>query len=178
MYQLIRLVIGVAFLAAILVAVAFVLPSNISVARATVVNAPEGDVFPFLNSPRQFNRWSPWAARDPKTAYTFSGPPQGKGARMEWKSEHPQVGSGTQEIVESRLNSYVEVALDFGDMGNATATYRLTPAGAGTKVTWGFNTDVGANPLMRWMGLMFDRWVGADYEDGLGRLKKLVESGG
>ena len=63
-------------------------------------------------------------------------------------------------------------------MGNATATYRLTPAGAGTKVTWGFNTDVGANPFMRWMGLMFDRWVGADYEDGLGRLKKLVESGG
>jgi hypothetical protein len=32
--------------------------------------------------------------------------------------------------------------------------------------------------MMRWMGLMFDRWSGADYEDGLARLARQVEKGG
>ena len=33
----------------------------------------------------------------------------------------------------------------------------------------------GNNPMMRWMGLMFDKWVGADYETGLASLKELAE---
>ena len=31
------------------------------------------------------------------------------------------------------------------------------------------------NPLERWMGLFFDREIGADYEKGLARLKVLAE---
>jgi hypothetical protein len=36
---------------------------------------------------------------------------------------------------------------------------------------------MGVNPVGRWMGLMMDRWVGADYERGLANLKALVEGG-
>ena len=171
-----RLLIGLILLVGLLVAVAFVLPQQISVARSTVINAPEGDIFPYLNSPRKFNEWSPWAARDPKTEYTFSGPETGKGARMSWKSDNPEVGAGTSEIIESEENKRVKVQLDFGDMGKATAQQELSPSGAGTEVKWGFETDVGNNPIKRWFGLMFERWVGKDYEDGLTRLKKLIES--
>jgi effector-binding domain-containing protein len=32
------------------------------------------------------------------------------------------------------------------------------------------------NPVMRYMGLMFDTWVGKDYEEGLANLKQIVES--
>ena len=45
----------------------------------------------------------------------------------------------------------------------------------GTKITWGFDSDLGMNPIARWMGLMFDSWIGADYETGLANLKNLVE---
>jgi hypothetical protein len=31
------------------------------------------------------------------------------------------------------------------------------------------------NPMARWMGLMFDRWIGADYEAGLAKLKQVAE---
>lgn len=173
-----RLLLGLALLVGVLAAVSFALPRQVSVARSIEINAPESDIFPYLNNLRQFNRWSPWAARDPKTQYAFTGPRAGKGAGMSWNSEHPQVGKGSQRIVESQQNALVRIALDFGDMGQATAFYRLTPAGAGTKVTWGFSTDVGVSPLARWMGLMMDRWVGGDYEEGLSRLKSLVESEG
>lgn len=172
-----RLVLGILLLAALLVAVSFALPQQVAVARSTVINAPEGDIFPFLNSPRNFNKWSPWAARDPNTEYEFFGPEAGVGAGMKWKSENPDVGQGTQKIIESEPNASVKLTLDFGEMGNAEATYVLRPSGAGTEVQWGFETDVGNNPMMRWMGLMFDRWVGKDYETGLAKLKSMVEAG-
>ena len=34
---------------------------------------------------------------------------------------------------------------------------------------------MGARPAGRWLGLMMDNWVGADYERGLSNLKALVE---
>jgi hypothetical protein len=96
---------------------------------------------------------------------------------MTWSSDNPDVGSGSQVITVSVPNEQVESDLDFGDMGAAKAWLTLVPEGAGTKVTWGLNTDMGNNPIGRWMGLMMDRWVGADYERGLGKLKTLVEGG-
>jgi hypothetical protein len=177
MHPLKRLVLGVALIAILLVTVAFALPQQITVARSMIINAPESDVYPYVNSLKRFNEWSPWASRDPETQYTFSGPEEGKGAHMEWNSSHPDVGWGIQEIVESEENSFVRVSLDFGEMGKANATYQLKPSGAGTRVVWLFETDVGNNPIRRWMGLMFDRWIGADYEEGLEKLKKVVEAG-
>jgi len=49
-------------------------------------------------------------------------------------------------------------------------------------VTWGFDTDVteGQNLfgslMARYFGLLFDRWIGTDYEIGLANLKTLAES--
>ena len=94
---------------------------------------------------------------------------------MAWKSEHPQVGSGNMIVVEAQTPSRLVTALDFGEMGLATAYYDLAPVEGGTSVTWGFTSDNGNNPMFRWMGLMMDGWVGPDYEKGLNNLKKLVE---
>lgn len=176
MHPLKRFVLGITLLLVLLVAVAFALPQHITVARSKVIDAPEGDVFPYVNNLRRFNEWQPWAARDPETRYEFSGPEEGEGAQMEWNSDNPEVGSGSHRIVESQKNRVVRVDLDFGAMGEAQATYELQPHGAGTRVVWVFDTNVGNNPLQRWMGLMFDRWVGQDFEEGLERLKKVAES--
>ena len=51
----------------------------------------------------------------------------------------------------------------------------LKPEGNQTQVTWGFESELGLNPMSRWMGLMMDNWVGGDYERGLVNLKTLVE---
>ncbi len=176
MHPIKRLFLGVLLLGLLLAGVAFALPQQIIVARSITINAPESDVFPYVNSFKRFNEWSPWPARDPDTTHVFSGPGEGQGARMAWSSTNSEVGEGSQEIIESKTNSFVEVALDFGQMGKAIATYELLPSGAGTRVIWAFNKDVGNNPMQRWMGLMFDRWIGQDYDNGLERLKQLVEN--
>lgn len=171
-----RLILGILLLTFVMVAVAFSLPDRVAVERSTVINTLEADIFPYLNNLKKFNAWSPWAARDPETHFTFTGPAEGKGARMVWDSD--SVGAGKMEIIESQSNKSVTVALDLGARGKANSTYRLSPSGAGTRVAWGFETSVGNNPVKRWMSLLFDRWVGEDYAEGLARLKKVVEAEG
>jgi len=168
-----KLLIAVVVLAAVVIAVGLMLPSTVHVERRTIIAAPAAAVFPYVNNYRLFNAWSPWAKKDPDTRYTFSGPESGVGAKLGWASK--AMGDGSQEIVESETDRRVKVALDFGGMGKATATYTLQAEGGGTQVTWGFDEDFGNNLLARYFGLLLERFIGEDYEQGLANLKAVVE---
>lgn len=179
-----RLVLFLLVLVIVLLAVAFALPDSAHVERSTVINRPASEIFAVLNSYRRFNEWSPWAAKDPAAQYTITGPASGVGAKESWKGDPHTVGSGSQEIVESKPNESVTTALDFGDMGKAKAYFHLTPAGEGTRVAWSLDTSAPLaldgkfvwNAIGRYMGLFMDRMVGPDYEIGLAKLKTLVET--
>jgi hypothetical protein len=97
---------------------------------------------------------------------------------MSWEGNE-SVGAGSQTITASEENRRVETKLDFGEQGTAQAYFDLEPASDGSKtnITWGMNSDMGNNPIARWMGLMMDSWVGTDYEKGLENLKKRIEEG-
>ena len=158
------------------IAIAYILPGKVRVERATVIEAAPDKVFELVNSFENFNRWSPWYERDPDGDYRIEGPGQGVGARMTWASDKPDVGAGSQEIVESVPTRLVRTKLDFGDMGDANAFFQIEPRGdERTHLVWGFDTELGLNPVSRYFGLMFDRWIGADYEHGLAKLKTLAE---
>lgn len=172
-----NILIGLVVLVAALAGAAYLLPRNVIVERSIAIDAPPEDVFPLVNSLKRGTEWSPWLTRDPETKLTFEGPDEGVGARMAWLSEHPQVGSGKQEIVASTPNERVETALDFGAQGPAKAWFTLVPEGDGTLLTWGLDADMGQSPIGRWMGLAMDSLVGADYEAGLDNIKSLAEGG-
>jgi dienelactone hydrolase len=162
----------------ILVLVATVLmPAHTHVERSIVIDASPTTVYRYVADFRQFNRWSPWAQHDPETKYEFSGPAIGAGSRMAWFSEHPKVGSGSQQVVEAAPPHKLKVKLEFGeDMGPTFGSYTLEPQDKSTKLVWAFDADFGLNPLHRFFGLWMDRMVGPDYEQGLTSLKQLVES--
>lgn len=160
----------------VVAAVGLFLPQQVRVERAITIEAPAHEIYPLINDFHQFNTWSPWARKDPDTQYRFEGPPSGVGAKMYWTSEHPEVGSGNQEIVESEDNAFVKTRLNFGAQGEAHAYFNLSPEANGTRVVWGFMTDFGMNPVGRYMGLLFDSWIGTDYETGLANLKKTAEA--
>ena len=175
MSMLKKVLLGLLAFVVALVLIGFFLPASVHVERSITIEAPQTTIFALLNGFRTFNRWSSWAARDPQTEYLFEGPDSGVGARMSWVSDNPQVGSGSREITLSEPYSRVETELDFGAQGKAQAFYALSPAAEGTEVTWGFDTDFGLNLVQRYMGLMFDSWIGADYEQSLANLKTLAE---
>jgi len=165
----------VVVLGLVFVAGGFLLPREVTVARSVEIDAPPEAVFPHVNSLKAGTEWSPWLSRDPEVLVGFSGPDEGVGARLDWESEQPDVGIGSQVITASVPNERVETDLDFGQMGTAKAAFVLEPASGGTRVTWDLVADMGSNPVGRWMGLMMDTWVGGDYETGLANLKALVE---
>jgi hypothetical protein len=175
MRPIMRLILGLCALAVILLGVAFALPGQVTIARSVVINAPESIVFPYLNDLHRFGDWSPWAARDPELAATFSGPDQGKGAKVEWTSSKPSVGAGSMQITESNPNQHIDLAVNFNGL-DGTSYYEVVPSGSGSKITWGFGYESGTSPLKRWKGLLLDRYVGAEYRDALAKLKDKIES--
>ena len=172
-----RIVLGLVTIVVVLAVISLFLPKEVTVQRSITMRGQASDVFAYVNSFRKFQEWSPWALHDPDAEITYSGPEEGVGAKTTWSSENPNVGSGSQEIIESRLDEYVKVSLDFGSEGGGTSDYQILSEENRTRITWGFQTDLGYNPIARYMGLMLDSWLGADYELGLDRLKSLVETG-
>ena len=163
-----------AAIALVIVGGSFLLPSQAVVTRSTEIAAPPEKVFALVSDLRRFNEFSPWAELDPNTTYAFEGPETGVGQTMSWSSDNTNVGSGSQTIFEYQPPTHVASELDFGSMAKSVATWDLSPSATGTTATWGFKSDLDGIPA-KWFGLMFDRWIGADYEKGLAKLKAAAE---
>ncbi len=172
-----RVLLGLFGIFVILTVVSSVLPDQVHIERQVTIKAAPAIIFPFVNNPKNTEKWSPWLERDRSAQLTYTGPDEGMGAKLAWRSDNREVGIGNLEITESKPNELVRLALAFEGQGNATSYYKLKPTSGGTQLIWGFDTKLGWNPVMRYMGLMFEKWVGSDYERGLANLKKVVESG-
>ena len=152
------------------------LPQTAHVERSMTTTASPATVYGLVDGFKRFNEWSPWASLDPATKYTYSGPETGVGARMEWVSANPDVGSGSQEVIDAEPGRRVTHKLDFGMDNPTTSTIRLEPEGTGTRVTWTLDSDFSGSLVGRYFGLALDRMVGPDYEKGLAQLKAVAES--
>ncbi|GAC1631617.1 MAG: SRPBCC family protein [Nevskia sp.] len=160
-----------------LIGIGFLLSEQAHVERSETINAPPATVFALVNSFRQFEKWSPWAGKDPGVKVERSGPEFGVGAKYVWAGNEA-VGTGSQEIVASTPFREVKIKLSFGGFDGASeATYTITPAGeGGSRIVWAFDSHLGGNPVNRYFGLFMDKMLGPDYVLGLSRLKTLAES--
>lgn len=171
-----KILIGVVAVIAILVIVGFILPGTVHVERSVVIDAPPAKVFPHLCDFEATQKWSPWAERDPNMSNEFTGTACSVGHSHKW-SGNDKVGTGTQTVTKIEKDARVETDLDFGEQGLAKAFITVQAEGEGSKVTWGFDSDMGMNPIGRWFGLAMDGMIGGDYEAGLAKLKAIAEKG-
>ncbi|QIG51674.1 SRPBCC family protein [Nordella sp. HKS 07] len=153
---------------------AYVLPGEAVVERQITIAAPPDKVFAIVGDLKRFKEFSPWAEIDPGLHYSFEGPETGIGQKMSWTSDNPQLGSGSQTVVDYQPNKRFATTLDFGGRGSAIAYLDFVPVANDTRVTWGLKTLL-RNPLERWMGLLYDRTFGPDNAEGLAKLKALAE---
>lgn len=150
------------------------LPDRSHVEREILIERPPAQVFAFLDGFTRFQEWSPWAELDPAQVLSLSGPAHGVGARMEWRGD--KVGAGSQTLIAIDPQRQIDIALDFGEHGAAIAHYRLSAEGDATRLVWSFDSDAEGRLADRWMGLLFESMIGADYERGLARLKQVIET--
>ena len=163
-----------AVIVAIFVITGFVLSGEAQMHRSIVINAPVDKVYREVNTFYNIFDWSPWTKMDPNMKTEFSGPEYGVGAKYSWQSEDPNVGNGSQELLESVENKYVKTKMDFDIPGEYYAEFILEPEGEGTKVTW---TYIGKSDefMMKFFMLGTDSFLGPQYEEGLADLKYYIE---
>lgn len=168
--------IGLAVCALALVVVVMMQPSDFRITRSAVLPASPQMLFGLVNNLREWEEWSPWAKLDPNARNTYAGPDMGVGAIFGW-SGNTKVGEGQMTIIESVPAKLVRIQLEFRKPMKCTNITEFTfhTDANGTKVVWSMT---GTNPFM---GKLFnlimnmDKLVGADFDKGLGNLKKLVE---
>jgi len=175
---MLRIVGGIGILLLGVVIFAFTLPSKVHVERSTTIKAPATAVYELVSTFENFNRWSPWFKRDPKTKYTFTGTAGQVGSKMSWTSDHPKVGNGSQEMTALVPHTKVSTHLDFGGDGDGDASFLISESDGTTTITWTLDTDMGNNPMGRLFGAFaFEGMIGPDYEEGLANLKTIAEGG-
>lgn len=175
-----NILLGLGIILLLLIIVSFFLPSKVHVERSKVIGATPDVVFSHIKDLKKWGAWSPWEKKDSTMTSTYEGPDGEVGQKSTWKSE--KMGEGSMQITESVPNEKLVTALDFGGKGGGSGTFVLEPVGAdSTKVTWSMDSDGEGipwymKPMSKYFNLMMDKFVGADFEEGLTDLKVLAES--
>jgi hypothetical protein len=177
MITTILIIIAIALTVAIAAALIYAAtqPDMFRVIRSTLIAAPPEKIFPLINDLRAQSAWSPFE-KDPNMKRTCSGPPAGKGAVCEWDGNR-QVGAGRIAITDSVAPVRVSLLLDMSRpfAAHNTVDFVLEPKSNGTQVTWAMQ---GRQPFMAKvisMVINCDKMVGSNFEEGLAKLKALVE---
>ena len=168
-----KIVAGLAVVVLLLVVVAFLFPRQFRVERSLVMQAKPEAVVAQIADLRAWKNWSAWHGRDPAMKLSYSPQTSGVGAWSAWESKTE--GNGKMTITK-QAPTKVDYALEFVDVGmKADGTMAVAPESGGVRVVWSTAGDLGMNPVNRWFGLFLDKWIGADFDQGLANMKALVE---
>lgn len=174
-----KIVLAALVLPVVIVIGSFFLPSRYHVERSVVVKASPEAIFEQVNRLKHWPEWTAWTVQKyPDMKIAFSGPESGVGAVYTWEGKSS--GNGTLKITASEAGRRVGYSLDF-ENGKHVSTGAIaiepdTVTPGAFKVTWHNAGDLGANPVSRIFGLMMDRMMGPDFEEGLQKLRARVES--
>lgn len=154
-------------------------PSEFAISRSISIDAGPARIFPYLNSLHQFQEWNPYKDKDPRCRNTFSGPATGPGASFHWDGD-AQVGEGIMTIRDTLPERRVSVDLEFRRPfpGMNSVEFSLAPQEAETLVTWSMKGRYAFVPKLVGLFINMDKMIGGDFENGLKKLKEIVEAKG
>jgi len=172
-----KILIVLAAIVVVFVGVVAMQPSEFRVVRSATMSAPAPAVFAQVNDFHNWEAWSPWAKLDPAAKNSFEGPSAGTGAIFRWAG-NKEVGEGSMTITESRPSDLIRIKLEFLKpfVGTNTAELTFKPEGNQTAVTWSM---AGENNFIAKAVCLFmnrDKMVGGKFEEGLARMKSVVEA--
>lgn len=163
-------------LAAIIVLLGLFAKQDYHIERSIEIDAPKSMVYEQILRFKNFHEWSPWSKLDPNMKLTYSGVDGEAGASYEWAG-NKDVGSGKQTLKTvgpDRLDLELQFKEPFESL--TPVFFNIKGDSLKTKVTWGFDPHF-PFPINIWaMFTDIDKAMGADYERGLGFLKRRCES--
>ncbi len=145
--------------------------------KSIAINAPANRVWLNTNSLRAMDSWSPWQEKDPNVKKDWSGSTGQPGEQQCWEG-NDAVGKGCIKVLKvDSVAKRIDIEMKFLTPYESEAMeyvivqqYR-----AGSKVTWGFTSEIPFpfSPMKLFMDL--EDQIGPDFTLGLQKLKALSE---
>ncbi len=150
------------------------LPTEWSVSKSVLIDAPVADVHAQVSDLRNWEQWSFWFAQDPNTTVSYDGEP-GAGQTAMWQGNST---SGRYEILEVTPDAMVRVQSSLQGFPQPTEyTIEYEPDEEGAFVTWTAR-GTGEGLGERMMGFLSKGMSVAAIEFGLEQLGQVVQAGG
>ncbi len=151
------------------------LPSQLQVRAVKMTTAEPNVLYRQINILKNWEPWSPFMETDPNMMMSYKGRKSGIGAICQWTS--PNLGTGSMEIVETKVNEFLKFKVLFGDNTEGSMLFHIRPENDSTFVQWTFLQDL-SYPLERFMGLILKGKIKEFLDDGLINLTFISEQFG
>jgi hypothetical protein len=161
---------------ALLLIISALLPKVYNVEKTIVIERPVTTVMKHISDLNHYSKWNPWQQSDSTAKNTITGTPGSPGHKYAWEGK--KVGMGSLTLLDSD-DKHIHFDLEFLKPFKAKAkdNWLFEPWGDGshTKVTWQ-NSGGFPWPIASLMGPMILKDLHRKFTEGLGNLKKMVES--
>ncbi len=172
MKTIVRILIGLIVILAVIFAIGFFLPKDVTVTSQISINASPQLVYEQVNTPKNWKLWSPWSSMDTTLEFTYEGPENGVGAVYKWTSN--KFGEGKWTMMSGNEYTSIESEMDFGEQGKIKGWWKFEPDGKRTMITWGIeNKNMGY--AERYFTLLMKKNMVETLQSGLENLKNLSE---
>jgi hypothetical protein len=162
---------------ALVLALAFYEPNDVTVTRSTWIHAQKEPVFDQIV---HFNNWANWSnllAGDTSVKITIAGTSGQPGSSLDWKGDEGITGEGViknEGLEGSAMRYSFVVTVPASLIGDGVISAK--DSGDYTKVTWTFHKNF---PFLANAALVvfdLDKYMGGDIEKSLAGLKKYIET--
>lgn len=165
---------------ALILIVASLQPTNWSVERSVLIEAPREKVWAIVSDLNRYTEWNPYARMDPDARITVTGPAATVGSSYAWDGN--QSGAGRMTTAALVNGSRIDFQLAFERPMSVIneASFIVGPQENPTKMTWSMQghhkglTGLISRALHLFIDI--DSMVGQQFESGLAVLKQIAES--
>ena len=157
---------------------AFFVDNKIQVERNISIERQVDEVFNYLKYVKNHDNFTKWNTLDPDMKKSYTGIDGTVGFVYAWEGNE-DAGKGEQEIIFIEEGHRIDHELRFQEPFEATAKAWMVTKPAGdnlTEVTWGMESSMPYPINLLLLFIDFDQSLGEDYEQGLNKLKAILES--
>jgi hypothetical protein len=170
---------SILILLAIPLVIALFIDNKYRVENEILIQQPKAEVFTYVKSLRNQDKFSKWATIDPNIKKTYSGTDSTVGFVSAWESDHPEVGKGEQEIIKINEGERIDFEFRFFEPFEGVYTgYMITESISEnqTKVRWGFDGRMDYPFNLMLLTSNFQNTMKKEFGEGLQNLKNQLES--
>lgn len=165
-----RILIGLLIFIVLLLVLAYFLPRKMEMSVSGNVDAPAKYAYNILNDFKNQEKWDPWLTKDTTMTFSYGEKTMGEGAYVDYSSQ--SFGAGRTTRATSVQDEKILLTTDSEDMGGASMSYDLVADGDKSKLTWGFNSEIGWP--MNLMSFFFKSSMKKDMKIGIANISKIA----